>query len=176
MTTFPLTLRSTASMHRWATYSVFSPVLFGSASRTGPASTADARKLPSIVEGRMKLKAMFRCSIASAWYSRSDAALDEAYKARVGAGMIAAADETRRIAGDDDVRVSIGICQELAMNPIILNVIIRTPHQSDRCNKWPLKITLHCTSRDLHCSAHSFCTGVTLHTRLPSKRHHRLQR
>jgi hypothetical protein len=59
--------RSTASMSLRATYSRLSPRLFGSASRTGPPSTADARKSPSTVAGRTCVNATRGCSIESAW-------------------------------------------------------------------------------------------------------------
>lgn len=59
---------SIASMHRLATNSRFKPCLFESSfASTGPASTADARKSPSTVDGMQTVKAIFGCSIERAW-------------------------------------------------------------------------------------------------------------
>jgi hypothetical protein len=58
---------SRAVKHRRATASRLRPVLFGSASRALPPSTADARKSPSMVLGRNCVNAMHGCSIERAW-------------------------------------------------------------------------------------------------------------
>ena len=60
---------SMASMHRLATNSRFKPCLFESLSFAfkGPASTADARKSPSTVDGMQTVKAILGCSIERAW-------------------------------------------------------------------------------------------------------------
>ena len=58
---------SIASMHRLATNSRFKPCLFESLASMGPASTADARKSPSTVDGMQTVKAILGCSIERAW-------------------------------------------------------------------------------------------------------------
>ena len=72
MKTFPSPV-STAVTHLFATAYLLKPLLFGSASRTGPPSTADARKSPSTVDGRMRENEMFGCSMERDWYKRSAA-------------------------------------------------------------------------------------------------------
>lgn len=102
---------SIALISRCATSSRFRPCLLGEASRTGPASTADVRKSPSTVAGRMCVNLIFGCSIASDWYRVSDAALLAQYSERVGAGIIAAALDTSATDGLREDDSSSGICQ-----------------------------------------------------------------
>jgi hypothetical protein len=97
-------------MHLLATYSLFRPCLFGSISRVGPWSTAEARKLPSTVDAIMVVKLIWGCSMASALYKMSDADFVDPYNDRVGAGTSAARLEIRSMDGAVDVAFSIGIC------------------------------------------------------------------
>lgn len=78
---------SAALMHAFATSTFFREPLFGSASRTGPPSTAPDRKSPSIVDGITKENCTAGCSMDNAIYKRREADLVEAYTVRVGAGI-----------------------------------------------------------------------------------------
>lgn len=61
-----------------------------------------------MVVGRTYENATPGCSTDMAWYMTSDAALVDPYKARVGHGIRAPSEDTSRMDGDFDVRVSRG--------------------------------------------------------------------
>lgn len=73
-------------------------------SRTSPPSTAEALKFPSIVPGHINPNLIFGCSIDSALKSINEEAFEEQYRVLVGAGIIAATEEMRPMAGatEDD--------------------------------------------------------------------------
>jgi hypothetical protein len=96
--------------------------------RTG-ASTADARKSPSIEAGNTLEKTIAGCSMERDWKKRSAADFVAPYSARVGAGIRDATEETKSMEGLVDVRSSKGICirvQTMEMDRTTTGGLIRT--------------------------------------------------
>jgi len=65
--------------------------------------------LPLTVAGKMVENFTSGCSIDKLWNRTREAAFEAAYKVRVGAGMTAATEETRRVAGSFEVDAIRGI-------------------------------------------------------------------